>query len=127
MSLKALMNASGKVDHNTGSVVSGGTFTITSTPSTNVSAGGGGVFRGPLNGTFSEGNASGFVSGSVAGAWVIQPTAANVKADGQLVIRDGDTGTLTATGTLPPPTGGTAPVTGSVVVSDAGQGEINGD
>ena len=127
MSLKAIMNQAGAVDHDTGSPISGGTFVITSPPSTNVKADGVGVYRGPLSGTFSGGNASGFVSGSVAGSWTINPTASNVKADELPVIRVDDTGTLTATGTIPPPTGGTGPISGPVVVSDAGQGEVNGD
>ena len=127
MTLKALMNADGAVGHDTGSLISGGSFSIISAPSTNVKAASKGVYRGTLLGTFTRGNASGFVSGSVAGTWSIDPTAANVKADGQLVIREGDTGTLSATGTIPPPTGGTGPVNGTVKVTSAGQGEVNGD
>ena len=127
MSLKALMNADGTVGHDTGSLISGGSFTITSTPSANVKANDAGVYSGPLSGSFSNGNASGFEPGSVAGTWTINPTATAVKVDGSAVIRADDIGTLNATGTIPPPTGGTGPVVGSVKVSDAGQGVVNGD
>lgn len=127
MTLKALMNGNGTVDHDIGSLVSGGTFSILSVPSVNVQADNAGVYRGTINGTFTGGNASGFEPGSVAGAWSISPTATAVNVDGQAVVRDGDIGTLTATGTIPPPTGGTGPVTGTVVVNNAGQGVVNGD
>lgn len=128
MTLEAIMNEDGVIDHNTGSVISGGSFTVTSVPSSNVKAEGKGVFRGPLSGTFTGGNATGFISGSVAGNFTINPTATAVKADGLPVVREGDTGTLTAAGTIDPPaTPPTGPVAGEVVVASAGQGVVNGD
>ena len=128
MSLKPIMNADGSVNHKTGSPISGGSFVITSTSSTNVKANGSGVYRGKISGTFSGGNATGFVSGTVAGAWSIDPTAQNVKADGLKVIRKDDEGTLNATGTISPPASPpTGTVSGTVIVSNAGQGDVNGD
>lgn len=128
MTLALIMNMSGAVDHDSGSVVSGGAFVITSVPSVKVKIDGAGVYRGPLAGTFTGGNATGFVPGSVAGAWTINPTATKVNADMLPVVRDGDTGTLTAVGTIAPPaTPPTGPVAGTVVVSDPGQDTVNGD
>lgn len=127
MTLALIMNQSGVVGHDTGSAVSGGVFVITSIPSIKVKIDGAGVYRGPLAGSFSGGNATGFVPGSVVGTWVINPTATKTKADVLPVVREGDTGTLTAVGTLPSPPGGTSPVSGAVVVSSAGQAVVNGD
>lgn len=127
MTLELLMNQDGAVDHDIGSLVSGGAYVITSVPSTVVKVNGAGVYRGPLAGTFSGGDAAGFVPGSVVGSWTVTPTAVAVNVESQPVVREGDTGTLTATGTLPTPPGGTGPVVGTVVVSDAGQTEVAGD
>ena len=128
MTLKALMNADGAVDHDVGSTISGGNFTITSVPSANVKVNDKGVYSGPLTGTFSNGNATGFVSGSVSGSFTINPTATAVKVDNLEVVREDDTGTLSGTGTIDPPASPpTGPVVGQVVVSSAGQGDVNGD
>jgi hypothetical protein len=128
MTLALIMNQDGIVDHDAGSLVSGGAFVVTSVPSTKVKASAKGVYMGPLTGTFSGGNATGFVPGSVAGAWTINPTAVNVKAESLPVVREGDSGTLSGVGTIDPPgVPPTGPVVGSVVVSDAGQNEVKGD
>lgn len=127
MAFEPIMNQDGTVDHDTGSIISGGTFAITSVPSTNVKTAGKGVHRGTLAGTLSGANATGFVNGTVAGNWSITGTGANTKVDGQPTVRERDVGTFNGTGTIPPPTGGTGPVAGPVVVDSAGQGEVNGD
>ena len=86
MGLKLVMNSDGEIDHKT-TTVTGGTFIITTTPSTKVKAEGSGVYKGPLAWTFSKGSSTGFQDGTVVGAGSIPPTATKVKADGSLVIR----------------------------------------
>lgn len=115
-----VMNGNGALGHAAGSLVSGGVFTITSVPSLKVRADGKGIYRGPLQYTFSGGNASGFDSGSVATTvpQAIQPTAIKVRADGFAVIRLGDSGQMAAVGTV---SGTPTTVVGLVEVSDAGQ------
>ena len=128
MSLKFIMNKNGTIAHDTGSAISGGSFSISSAESTNVKAGGEGVHKTPLLYTFSGGNASGFVPGSVqtTAPQTITATAQKVKADGALVMRVDDSGTMNCIGTIPPPTGGTAPVSGPVKIDDAGQDKAKG-
>lgn len=110
--------------HSAGSPISGGTFTITSTPSVKVKAQGKGVYSGVLSFTFAGGNMSGITAESFTGAGTINPTAIYVKADGALVIREGDTGTLTGSGTNPSPPPPTVPGTGGVEISVAGQTKV---
>lgn len=127
MTLKLVMNADGTLGHGSGSPISGGAFVITSSPSTNVKASGKGVYRGNLQYTFSGGNATGFVAGTVetTATQSIPPTAVNVKADGSLVIREGDFATMNCEGELTG--GGTGPVSGPVEVKTAGQVVVKGD
>jgi hypothetical protein len=117
------MNANGAIGHAIGSLVSGGTFTIVSAPSIKNRADGGGIYRGPLQYTFAGGNASGFDPGSVATTvpQVIQPTAVKARADGQAVVRLGDSGVMAATGTV---SGTPTAISGQVEVSDAGQDKV---
>ena len=121
MPLELIMNANGQLGHASGSTVTGGTFTITSTPSVKVKAGGSGVYRGPLTFTFAGGSAPGLVAGSVTGAGTINPTATKTKADGLLVIREGDSVLVTFTGTNSSPPPPTLNVAGTVEVASAGQ------
>ena len=125
MSLEFVMNAGGALGHAEGSLVSGGVFTITSSPSAKVSPGGAGVHRGPLLYTFAGGSAEGFVDGTVATAvpQTILPTAEKVSADGLPVVRLGDSGEMAASGTLTG--GGAGPVVGLVEVADAGQNKVS--
>jgi len=125
MSLTLVMNAGGALGHADGSLVSGGVFTVTSTPSANVSIVGKGVHRGNMTYTFSGGSAKGFVSGTVAttAPQTIKPTAVKVLVDGQPVVRFGDSGKMTASGSLTG--GGTGSVIGFVEVSDAGQDRVS--
>ena len=121
MTLEKVMNTNGTIGHASGSTITGGTFVITSTPSTKNKAGAVGVYRGPLTFTFSGGSAPGVSPGSVVGSGTINPTAIKSKADALEVIREGDTGTLTGTGTNPSPPPPTLPVSGPVEVKTAGQ------
>ena len=123
------MNADGTVDHASGSLVSGGTFTIISTPSTKVKAEGAGVHTNDLRFTFAGGDAKdgeeidlvdpGTVV-SVPPYQSISATAVKTRADGSLVMRLGDTNaTAQFQGTLSgSPVG---PFAGSVEVATAGQ------
>lgn len=127
MSLEMVMNEDGELDHGSGSVISGGTFTITSSASTKVKPGGKGCYRGPLLYTFAGGDAAGFVDGSVATTvpQTINPTAVKVDADGLPIVRLGDSGTMACVGTFDPPAvPPTGAVGGLVEVSDAGQDKV---
>lgn len=127
----AIMNADGAIDHKSGSTVSGGTFTITSTPSATVKIDEAGVHVDALLYTFAGGNASGYVDGTVAttAPQSIAATAQNVGVDGLAPMRVGDYGTMVCTGTLDaePPVP-SSPVAGALVeVSEAGQDSTEGD
>lgn len=112
------------IDHVVGSPVSGGTFTITSTPSLKVKAEGKGVYSGTLNFTFAGGNGPGAVDGTVTATGSINPTAVYVKADGSLVIREDDVGNMTGTGTNSNPPPPTVPIFGVVEITNAGQTKV---
>jgi len=125
----AIMNADGAIGHKSGSTVSGGTFTITSTASATVKIDEAGVHVDALLYTFTGGNATGYVNGSVAttAPQSIAATAQNVGVDGLAPIRLGDFATMACEGV---PSGGGAPVAvaGAVVeVADAGQDSVEGD
>jgi len=113
--------------HKTGSAISGGTFTITAIPSITSKGEGNGAFSGTLTYTFAGGNATGFVSGTVATILpqVILATAIFSKVDGSLVLREGDFGTMACIGTIDPtpvlPAPPTGPIGGPVEISVAGQ------
>jgi len=115
------------LDHGALSPISGGTFTVQSVPSPFVKAEGKGVYSQQLLYIFSNGNASGFVDGSVAsvGPQTIPATAVFCKEGGKLVMREGDFGTMSCSGTLT--AGGTGTVAGPVEISDAGQTNTKGD
>ena len=123
MGLEPIMNEDGAIDHGAGSSISGGVFVITSAPSTKVKALGKGIYKGNLLYTFSGGDAAGFDPGSVATLvpQTISPTAVQVKSEGSLVIRLGDSGTMAAQGTVG---GAPTPISGPVEVSDAGQNKV---
>jgi hypothetical protein len=117
-----VFTAAGTLEHGDGSIISGGTFQISFPPSTKVSAVGSGVYRGSVVFQFLGGNASGFVDGSVVatGPQTILPTSTKVFADGQLVMRDGDSVVMACTGIVDPPAvPATAPVAGLVVTVSA--------
>lgn len=116
-----------QLSHKSGSLISGGSFVITSVPSTNVKAMAKGIYTGPLAFTFSGGSAAGFVDGSVAGGGSIPATSSEVAVGGLAVMREGDSVLMACVGTIPPPTGGTGPVSGDVEISDAGQSEVKAE
>lgn len=115
------------LSHSSGSPISGGSFSISSSPSTVTKEEGDGIFTSPLLYTFSGGNASGFVPGSV-GTLVPQSiisTAQKTKDYAILVIREEDTGTMVCQGTLTG--GGVGPVSGGIEISDAGQDKVKAE
>lgn len=115
------------LDHAAGSPISGGSFSITSTPDAKVKTDGAGFFAGPLVFTFSGGDADGFVAGSVAGGGSMPATAGKVKIGGVAVMREGDSCTMSCVGTIDPPaTPPTGPVAGDVEIADAGQTKVRG-
>lgn len=129
MSLEFIANGNCTLAHAAGSLISGGIFTIISIPSIKVNADGSGVFETPLQYTFSGGNSTGFIPGTIAtiAPQSINATATKVNADGMLVMRVGDSGIMAAFGTLnPPPPGGTpnTPISGNVEISDAGNTKV---
>jgi hypothetical protein len=119
MTLKLAFTNVGVIEHAAGSTISGGVFVITAPTDLKISISSLGVYFGVLTFTFSGGSAPGFVPGSVAGGGTISATAQYVKTSEGFVLREGDTGTLTAIGALPG--GGTGPVSGGVVLGDPGQ------
>jgi len=124
MTLELVMNGSGILGHGAGSTITGGVFTISSVPDLKSKAVGVGIYVDPLVYKFSGGSAPGFVDGSVVGGGTIPATATKTKVSGSLVMRVGDSATMNATGTIPPPTGGTGPVVGPVEVTNAGQTKV---
>lgn len=103
---------------------SGGTITITSTPSTKVFAGGSGVYRGPLSVTLAGFTVSGSCEGA-SGTGVIPPTAVKSLVDGQAPIRRTDNATITVSGLTP----GGSPCSFGVLVTvqNAGQTKLLGE
>ena len=114
------------ISHAAGSPISGGTFTITSSPSTKCKATGKFIYRGTVSFNFTGGNASGIVPGSISCTGTISPTATKVKADGSFCILEGDTGSMSGTGTSQSSGNPIVPVSGSVEISDAGQNKARG-
>lgn len=125
MSVELIMVDGGTIAHGSGSQVSGGAFIILpGQASLKDKSGGKGAFGGPLQYTFSGGDFPGMVSASVATLvpQVIAATAQKGKIEGKFVIRLGDSGVMTAVGTLT--AGGTGPAVGPVEVDDAGQDKV---
>ncbi len=115
------------ISHSTGSPVTGGTFTVVSTPSTKVKITGSGVYSGTLSFNFIGGTHSSGTPGTANGSGTINFTSTKVRADGQFVLRNTDTGTLNGTyipPSTPPPT---VPFSSGVEISDAGQNKVSGE
>jgi hypothetical protein len=126
MSLELIAVNGCTLAHAAGSLISGGAFVVSSVADTKAKAGGAGVFKTPLMFSFSGGNASGFVPGSVmtTAPASMPATAVKTKAAALAVMREGDSVLMNCVGTLPPPTGGTAPIAGDVEISAAGQTKV---
>ena len=124
MTLELIAVSGCVIGHIRGSTITGGTFTITSIASTKVKAQALGVYTLKIDFTFSGGSAPGAVSGSVSGAGVINATATKAKAEGQFVMRQGDSGTLTGAGTNASPPPPTIAVSGPVEIKTAGQAKV---
>lgn len=96
-----------------------GTVSVVGMPSSRARAAGAAVYRGPVNVSIETPTQGDFVGPLASGA--LQPTAAKGRADGMVVLREGDrTAELTVTGTHTS-TGATTPIVFTVVVSAAGQ------
>jgi hypothetical protein len=104
--------------------ISGGTGTVSTSPSTKVKAGGAGVHRGTINFTWAGGTYAG--QPIVSGSGSITATAVKAKADGQAVVRKDDSGPISGTYTNPAPPPPTLPFSGTVKVSNAGQTKDRG-
>lgn len=123
---KPVMIQGGTLGFGTGSPVSGGTFTITSTPRMKTKVGGKGVYAGTLTWTFAGGNGAGCTPGSVIGSGSISPGAASVRDDGLFVVLEGDQVSANFQGVAS--NGATVPFTGvPVKVSSAGQSYMKAD
>jgi hypothetical protein len=113
------------LNHKSGSIISGGTFTVTSVPDTKAKCSNKGIYKTPLLYTFLGGNCStpACVPGSVAttAPQSITATASKTKASSILVMRLNDFGTMTAEGTLAADGVTKVPVVGIVEISVAGQ------
>lgn len=97
-----------------------GTITPTTSPSAKVKAGGSGVYRGVVSVTF-----SGTYSGNAAtGSGSITGSSSKTKADAQLVLREGDQGSITGTYTNPAPPPPTLPFSATFDVDAAGQVKV---
>lgn len=116
------------LDHSDGSLLSGGTFEITSIPSIKVKGEGQGVYKTPLVVSFSGGTYSGGVSGTAVGAGTIIATSTKNKVEGLFPLRVGDSGTIAGTytqsGTPPIPL---VPFTAQFEITDAGQAKVLGE
>lgn len=132
MALKEVAVDGLTLSHSIGSPITGGTFFITSIPSIKVKAEGNGVYSGTLNFTFSGGTYSGGVPGTASGSGSINPTATKTKADGNLVLRVDDNGTMAGsyeqTNPTPPPPTISIPFSGvGVEISNAGQIKVKAE
>ena len=111
--------------HGSGSSASGGTFTITSTPSikSKIKHLGikQGMYKNPLVFTFIGGNGTGAVNGSVYGGGSISATSLKVTAEGLSVMRKGDSLTTSFTGVTPPPASAPIAVVAIIEIDDPGQ------
>ena len=125
--MKYFFTENGNIQHSTGSPVSGGTFTITTSPSSKLKVSTWGVYAGPLAITFSGGNMPGMVPGSVSGTGTIFPTSLKNRTGGLFVVLVGDSGSLIGVaqpvGSPPPPP---VPVNIPCECSD-GQNKVRGE
>jgi len=85
------MNLDGMLDHGNTSILSLGTFVITSSANDKVKATTKGVFFEKVDFTFSGGNASGCDNGTVTGSGSVLPSSSKIKdGSGNAVMREND-------------------------------------
>lgn len=108
--------------HSSGSPISGGKFKLESEPSAAAFVDGAGIYFGPLEFSFSGGNAAGCASGTVAGGGSITGSAVRFLGGNEPALVVGDGGELVATGTSPQ--GADVPVAGPVEIATAGQSKL---
>ena len=107
------------ISHGAGSPAAGGTFSITTLPSTTVFLEGSAVYRGTVAFNWSGGT---YLGNAATGSGTITVTATKVLVDGSLVLREDDTGEMSGSYTNPsPPPATIAFANAPVVVSNAGQ------
>ncbi len=127
------------ISHASGSDTSGGTFTPITPPSLKCKATNF-MYKGTFAFSFAGGNSAWTNNGlgtilpaTVLGTGTIDPTASKVKADGQFVIRENDTGSLTLFGTFVPNAPPNTPVPNTplpstdVEISDANQTKVSAE
>lgn len=108
-------------------IVSGGSLSIVSTPSTKVKCEGNGVYKTPLQFTLSGANATGYDPGTVmtVGVASIVATALKVKAEAILVMRVDDQNlTVSMTGTI---SGTPTPFVEPWKITNAGQSKVKAE
>lgn len=121
--MRALANANCIIDHSSGSIVSGGTFTLTSIPSFKVIAEGLGVFFGEVTASFIGGTISGGDPNTAYGTCAIPAGLVKVDNGSIPAAAEGDTGTLNGFYLI---SGTPTPFSASVEITDAGQASVLG-
>lgn len=115
------------IDHSSGSLVSGGTFTITSIASTKVKSGGNGAYKTSIVFTFAGGTHSSGTSETAIGGGTITATATKVKVEGGYVMRLGDSGTMNGTYTSATSPFPIVAFSSSVEITDANQDKVKAE
>jgi hypothetical protein len=131
MTKKAIMVDGGTIDHKPFSSVSGGVFVINNGQTNSaLSIEGNDVYVGPLTYSFSGGDATGFVNGSVYTKTDqdIDPGTPAIHVDGDPVMRVDDESSMVCYGvpTVTPPAESIVPFA-TVIVATAGQNKMESD
>lgn len=114
------------ISHANGSPVTGGSFTITNSPSLNVKADGKSVYSGKLSFSFSGGAIAPNIQ-QITGAGDIMPKAVFCSVDSKKVIRKGDIGIANCTGKdVSSGVPVDVPVPVNVEITDANQSVVKG-
>ena len=117
--MENIANTDCTIDANNNASVS-----ILSLPSTKNKANGKGVYRGTITVSVVGASIEGTCTQTAPFSSTISPTAIKTKADGQEVIREGDSGSVTVAGTTPSSASCTIVVNFSI--DDAGQDKAKG-
>lgn len=116
--MKNIANTDCTIDANNNASVS-----ITSLPSTKSKINEKGVYKGTIN-VLVVGAFTSTCTQTAPFPSTISPTATKTKADGQEVIREGDSGSATVAGVLSG--GGACTITVNFSIDDAGQDKVKG-